>query len=260
MLFLPENLTCGYFDCSEFTGLNTSPERKVLKYEIEFYLEDAKSTYCDGREYSIKQDFIQIAKPGQIRYSTLPFKTLYIKFSATDDLAKMLDCAPEYFHSSHADRIKEKLREIIALNESDENQLLLYSRILSLINLILIDASIPNTASENYPTIAKAKRFIEENYAKPIQLFDIASAVNLSPSYFHTNFTAAVGISPHDYLIRYRIDASKRMLWDTTIGMDVIAEKCGFTNQQYFSKIFKKQTGLTPGQYRKEFQKNYTEE
>jgi len=172
----------------------------------------------------------------------------------------MLDCAPEYFHSSHADRIKEKLREIIALNESDENQLLLYSRILSLINLILIDASIPNTASENYPTIAKAKRFIEENYAKPIQLLDIASFVNLSPSYFHTSFTAAVGISPHDYLIRFRLDAAKRMMWDTTIGMDIIAENCGFTNQQYFSKIFKKQTGLTPSQYRKDFQKNYTEE
>lgn len=260
MLTLPYAINCGYFDCSEFGVLSLSPRRSVTKYEIEFYLEDAHSTFCNGKEYKISKNYIQIAKPGQTRHSELPFKTLYIKFSVDGDIANTLNSLPEYFQASHYDKIKSKLHEIITLNESSENQLLLQSRILSLLNLIVTDAKIPNYACDNYPTVATAKRFIEENFAKPILLCDIARSVNLSPSYFHNTFSDAVGVSPHSYLIKCRIDAAKRMLWDTKINMETIAEACGFTNQQQFSKTFKKQLGITPSQYRKDFQKNYTED
>ena len=50
MLTLPTDITCGYFDCSEFGGLKVSPKRKVLKFEIEFYLEDANSTFSNRKE------------------------------------------------------------------------------------------------------------------------------------------------------------------------------------------------------------------
>ena len=56
MITLPYNITCGYFDCGEFNGLPVSPKRKSVKYEIEFYLEDGKTTFTDGREYLIKKN------------------------------------------------------------------------------------------------------------------------------------------------------------------------------------------------------------
>lgn len=261
MITLPYNITCGYYDCSEFGSLSVSPKRRTTKFEIEFYLEDGLSTFSDENEYKIKKYHIQIAKPNQIRYSILPFKTMCLKFSVDGDIAQNLLKAPEYFRSSHPERIIEKLDEIILLNESGNNDLLLHSRLLSFINLILYDSEIPNLQSgQNYEIIANAKRFIETNYKDNITLKNIANSVNLSPIYFHNIFTAACNISPHDYLINCRIAEAKRQLWNSNIPINLIAEKCGFGCQQYFTKIFKKQTGVTPAKYRKETQKNYLED
>lgn len=261
MIILPYNITCGYYDCSEFGDLSISPKRKTTKFEIEFYLEDGLSTYADNKEYIVKKHHIQIAKPGQIRYSILPFKTMYLKFSAEGELAQKLLNAPEYFSSSHPERITKKLDEIILLNESGNNELLLQSRLLSFLNLVLYDSKIPKLQSgQNYEIIAKAKRYIEINFKHSISLNDISNAVNLSPIYFHNIFSSACGISPHDYLISCRIAEAKKQLWDSKIPLNLVAENCGFGCQQYFNKIFKRQTGTTPGKYRKEIQQNYLED
>lgn len=261
MINLPYNITCGYCDCSEFGSLSVSPKRKTVKFEIEFYLEDGKSTFTDGKEYLIKKHYIQIAKPNQIRYSNLPFKTMYLKFSVSGEIADRLTNAPEYFRSSHPEKIMEKLDEIIVLNENRSNDLLLYSRLLSFLNLVLYDSEIPNSQSgKNYEIISKAKRFIENNYKNSISLKDIANSVNLSHIYFHNIFTFACGISPHDYLIECRITEAKKQLWNCDISLDYIAQNCGFGCAQYFNKIFKKYTGITPGKYRKEIQRNYLED
>jgi AraC-like DNA-binding protein len=260
MLSLPYDIVCGYFDCSEFGDLAVSPKRRVAKFEIEFYIEDGLSTFADGKEYVIKKNYIQIAKPGQIRYSRLPLKTMYLKFCVEGDIADKLNAAPEYFLSSHPVSIAEKLDEIILFNESGNNELMLYSRLLSFINLVLYDSQIPNLQSgANYAIIQKAKRYMEANFSDSIHLEDVASHVNLSPIYFHNVFTSASGQSPHDYLIKYRISQAKKMLWDSSISLSLVAEECGFGCQQYFNKIFKKETGISPGKYRKEFQQNYME-
>lgn len=258
MITLPYDIVCGYYDSREFTNSSVSPKRKVNKFEIEFYLEDGLSTYTDNNEYKIQKYSIQIAKPGQIRYSLLPFKTIFLKFFVDADIAKELENAPKYFRSSHPERIIEKLDEIILLNENKNNEILLQSRLLSFINLILIDSKIPNLQSgENYEIISNAKRYIESNYSKNITLKDIANSVNLSPIYFHNIFKSACGITPHNYLINCRISEAKKQLWTSVIPLNIIAENCGFGCQEYFNKIFKKETGTSPGKYRKEFNENY---
>ena len=257
MLSLPENITCGYFDCSLFGNLPVSPKRTVTKYEIEFYMEDGKTTTADNRTYDIKKDYIQIAKPGQIRYSLLPFRTTYLKFDATGDIAEQLDAAPEYFRSSHPQKISSKLDEMILLS-GNQNQLLLYSHLLALLNLIFFDANIPAPRNgKNYEIIAQAKRFIETHAKYPVKLKDIADSVHLSEIYFHNIFTESTGRSPHQYLIDCRIENAKKLLWNTAIPICRIAEDTGFGCQQYFSKVFKKETGTTPAAYRKSFQQNY---
>lgn len=258
MLNLPTHISCGYFDCSEFGELSESPKRTVSQYEIEFYLEDGKTTTTDDRIYPILKDYIQIAKPGQIRHSQLPFKTAYLKFDASGKLAELLDCAPEYFCSSHPGQIYLKMDELILLREG-ENSLLLYSQFLSLLNLILQDAKIPSARNgKNYETIASAKRYIEHHFSEPITLTDIAEYVHLSKIYFQNIFKESVGITPHQYLINCRIENAKKLLWNSNISMTDVAEKSGFGCQQYLNKVFKKETGMTPVSYRKSFQQNYS--
>ena len=90
-------LDCGCFDGSEFPDMRISPKRRAGRYEIEYYLTDAGVTYCDDEVYPIKADHIQIAKPGQQRYSQLPFNTMYLKFGVNNGLERLLDSAPAYF-------------------------------------------------------------------------------------------------------------------------------------------------------------------
>jgi len=258
MLTLPQNISCGYFDCSDFGSITVSPKRTVTKFELEFYLEDGKTTTTDNRTYQIKKDYIQIAKPGQIRYSELPFRTAYIKFDADGDLAEKLMNIPEYFCNSHPQRIYNKIDEIILLNEGD-NEYLLYSRLLSLLNAVFYDAEIPTSRnSEYHETVMEAKRYIENNFNTQIKLKDIADSVHLSEIYFHSIFKEAVGKSPHQYLIDCRIENAKKLLWNVNVPISLVAEKSGFGCQQYLNKVFKKETGMTPNEYRKGFQDNYS--
>ena len=155
--------------------------------------------------------------------------------------------------------MRNKLDEIILLLEKgDDSELLLQSCMLSVINLIIYDSKI-STANIgiDYQTISAAKKFIENHYSEKIKLNDIAKSVNLSDIYFHKCFTLATGLTPHQYLMRCRIENAKKLLWNSDMAMSGVAEKCGFCSQQHMNKIFKKETGMTPLQYRKNIQQNY---
>lgn len=257
MIILPEEISCGYWDSSEFSGLSLSPHRTVTRYEIELYLEDGKTTFTDGEAFDIKKNYIQISRPGQVRHSLLPFKTLYLKFPVTGVLAQELDACPHYFQASHPERLRSKLEEIIRLKECGR-QLMLYSHLLALLDLIFFDAKIPSHRSgKNYEIIASAKEYIRRHFTEKITLSDVARAVHLSDIYFHTVFTEAEGISPHEYLIDCRLEHAKKMLWSTDVSIGEVAEKSGFGAQQYLTRVFKNKTGITPAMYRKNFQKNY---
>lgn len=249
-------LTCGRFDGSEFPGMHMSPERRAVRYEIEYYLTDAGETYCDGQTFTIRADHVQIARPGQKRHSQLPFNTMFLKFGATGEIADMLDDAPAYFKVKDADRLRALFEEIISLQEEHTAKLLLCAKAAELLHYVLLCAGSAGTFEET-DAISRAKRFIEENYSRPITLRDICSAVNLSQTYFHTLFTKTCGNTPHDYLTDVRIAAAKKLLWSTDIPVTTVAEKSGFANQQYLNKVFKSKTGVTPGAYRNSFRQKY---
>ena len=259
MLTLPQNIICGYFHSFEQFGDSAhTPLRTVEMFEIEFYQADGGITYCDDKAYHIQQNYIQIAKPGQVRHTQLPFTTQYLKFKADGELANHLMRAEDYFFSNHAEKIRKLLDDIIiVLDQTEINTLRLHSKLLAVLDLILNDAAAPIQDASTVDTIRTAKRFIEKHAGEPIALDDIAATVNLSKTYFHSLFTNAVGQTPHDYLILCRINNAKKMLWDSRNSISFIAEHCGFGCQQYFNKIFKQKTGITPGQYRKSTNENY---
>ena len=258
MLQLPTQIECGYFDCSKFSGLKQSPKRKVTQFEVEFYLANGLKTVTNGRVYPILKNHIQIAKPGQERYSFLPFKTAFLKFCATGELAERLQHTPDYFCSSHPGRICSMLEEVILLSEQS-NSLRFYGKLLLLLEQILADAKITaHRSGANYQSIAAAKAFMNQHLAEPIRLCDIAASVHLSEIYFHRLFTEACGLTPHRYLQNCRLDRAKRLLWETEIDIGKIAAEAGFGCQQYFNKVFKREVGVTPTAYRQSFWQKYT--
>lgn len=102
----------------------------------------------------------------------------------------------------------------------------------------------------NNELLKKAYAYISQNYSKQITLSDVAEYVHLNPTYLSTTFKKTSGYSFKYYLNSVRIEESKRLLSNTDYSILDIAIACGFQDQSYFTKTFKKFTGLTPGQFR----------
>lgn len=99
--------------------------------------------------------------------------------------------------------------------------------------------------------IRLAKQYVAEHYMEPVGLEEVANAVHLNPSYFSTAFKKEVGMNFIDYLISCRLDAAKNLLKTTNDSMSAIAERIGYTDTKYFSKLFTKIVGIKPSEYRK---------
>lgn len=98
--------------------------------------------------------------------------------------------------------------------------------------------------------ISKAIKYINENYHENISLDDVAKEMNMSYHYFSKFFKESVGKNFVDYLTELRIEKSKNMLKDLGISIKEICNEIGYCDPNYFSKIFKKATGMTPTEYR----------
>jgi AraC-like DNA-binding protein/ligand-binding sensor protein len=104
--------------------------------------------------------------------------------------------------------------------------------------------------TKNSELIKKAMAYISLNFQYNITLEEVANQVNLHPSYFSTIFKQSIGSSFKEYINMVRIEESKRLLMNTDFSIIDIAIATGFEDQSYFSKVFKKYTGMTPKQYR----------
>lgn len=98
--------------------------------------------------------------------------------------------------------------------------------------------------------IARAKSYIETNFAKDISLESIALEIGLSACYLSTLFKNIEKISIKDYITDIRIETSKQYLKDINMKIYEVAANVGYTDSRYFSQLFRKRTGYTPGQYR----------
>jgi AraC-like DNA-binding protein/ligand-binding sensor protein len=105
-------------------------------------------------------------------------------------------------------------------------------------------------AGPGQETIRRAIAHIARHYAEPLTLETVAAEAGLSPAYFSTLFKQVSGVSFRAYLNQVRVEESKRLLAATDYPLVDIAMAMGFTDQSYYSKVFKRYTGLTPKQYR----------
>ena len=99
--------------------------------------------------------------------------------------------------------------------------------------------------------VSEAIQFIEKNYHTHITLEQVAEQLKISANYLSRLFTKELNISFTYYIIQARINRAKELLTDTHMKTYEIAHRVGFTDESYFSRVFKKSTGIKPNEYRK---------
>jgi AraC family transcriptional regulator len=109
-------------------------------------------------------------------------------------------------------------------------------------------------SSENrtltHAQLKQAIDYIHTYLDRDLSLSELASIVNISPTYFASLFKRAMGISPHQYVIQQRVKQAKLMLSKTDLAIADIAQQVGFSSQSHLTQQFKRFTGMTPKQVR----------
>lgn len=100
------------------------------------------------------------------------------------------------------------------------------------------------------PTILMALSFINRNFTADISLTQLSEYVYTNSSTLSSEFNAELGMSLSEYITSLRIQKAQTLLKETSASVPEIAMQAGFTSAKYFREIFKKQTGMSPNQYR----------
>jgi len=100
--------------------------------------------------------------------------------------------------------------------------------------------------------VGQVREFLRENFAREISLEDISRRFNFTSSYLSKIFIKHAGEAPSKYLISLRINEAKYLLANhPELSVKEVAERVGYPDQFYFSRLFKQTTGSTPKEYQK---------
>ena len=97
----------------------------------------------------------------------------------------------------------------------------------------------------------EAIRFLEANCTRPVSLGEVAARLHLSPNYLSTIFHRECGKTLREYTIALRVERARKMLAETSEPIKAIAELAGFSDEYYFSRVFKRVVGMPPGAFRR---------
>lgn len=214
-------------------------------YELVYYPAGTGSATIGDTTYSYSPDTFFIIPPNVMHDETrhTDSKILCLSFACPHPLSD------EIAHIDQSHIIYKILKDI--LNESIHQPYGYQDMILAKLNQLMIQIARMNAShvsgSKNFQYIIN---YLKENFHEKIQLRDCAKQLNISYDYFQHKFKEITGLSPQQFLIEQRLDASKDLLLDERLNCTEIAYRCGFSTSAQFSMLFKRVYHISPLQYR----------
>lgn len=98
--------------------------------------------------------------------------------------------------------------------------------------------------------LQKALEYMDANFLSNPSLNDISSKAYMAPNYFHKIFKETFGLTPFEYMLDKRMNIAKELLGFSSLNIKQIAEQAGYNDEFYFSKVFKKHSGVSPSKFR----------
>ncbi len=102
--------------------------------------------------------------------------------------------------------------------------------------------------------LRRVMSLIAESYESDLSLSDLAEVAGMSTFHFAREFKRTTGTTPHQYLIKFRVDRAKALLSGSEMPLVEVSSRSGFSHQSHFTRLFRRLTGTTPQSYRLTFQ------
>ncbi|WP_145047554.1 AraC family transcriptional regulator [Paenibacillus xylanexedens] len=256
--------------------------------EVELYMGDYNRCGLDWRDLDYTPDYskfywicegegwLKIGEqeyypvPGQLvlmpegvtqSYSSIsnqPFLKYWCHFSAKVGGINLFQIVkfPHFCTIDQPEQINTIFRDILMYLKSGEvyGHMMAKSKLMELISQYVMRMDIEQIAYLNVPAIEKITAvlaYIDSHIEENISVQELAQLAYMHPNYFIRFFKQQIGVPPIHYITGKKIDKAKELLSCTPSTVTIIAEHLGFSDLYYFSRQFKKHTGLTPTDYRK---------
>ena len=255
--------SCGTYRLKTRPKLPTYWQKGRRDYQILYVANGKTHFWFDGKEEIVSAGHMVLYKPEEIQkyvyYLEDTPEVFWIHFTGSDVKNILayhgISLDEHVFYCGVLPDYKALFRKII-----QELQLCRYGYedyIASLFNdiLLLVDRQQheQKKATGNVQEqIERAAAYFNENYNTKISIDDYAESLHISTNWFIHNFKQYAGMSPAQYILSLRMVNAQSLLERTTYNIKEISEIVGYENPLYFSRVFKKEIGKSPAQYRKE--------
>lgn len=160
------------------------------------------------------------------------------------------------FHPNNIDPYLAILSELYGVADSMEyiRDMMIHEKLSSLLTLIMKESWHPEHSGRNSPKkhdLKYIKEYLDNHYKEKVTLDTLADQFFINKFYLTRIFKEQYGSSINNYLIQKRITSAKQLLRFTDNSIDYICAECGIEDANYFSRLFKKVEGVSPGEYRK---------
>lgn len=256
--------SCGTYHLYTRPKLPTHRPRGRLDYQILYIASGKAHFYFDGIEQIIPAGNMVIYRPKEeqryyyygadhtevywLHFTGSNVKNILRKYGIADDV--------HVIHTGTSLEYKRIFLQIIQelkLCKDDYEELLVnYLQHLLILIYRCITSEPKNKPHSLMYEMDAAVRYFHENYNKPISIENYAAEHHMSVSWFIRNFKDYTNSTPTQYLLALRIQNAQTLLESTSYNVTEIAEIVGYDNPLYFSRIFKKQNGMSPSDFRKQ--------
>ena len=242
------------------------------EFSVDVLMEDIHWEKCGISQvhgvYSVRQakEFLKknavnilicdIEMPGENGLDLVEWAMEYARFSKDPMICIMLTCHPEYSFLRKAMQLGCQDYLLKQVDEEDLEASL--KKAVEALNLrSKAYRQEPEKEPESGRDIIRQKvlPYIHQNLTEPFTVSELAQNVSLNPQYMMRLFKKETNMSVLEYVTEQRILRAKELLLSTDSSIENIAVQLGYYNYTYFMKVFKRNMGMSPGQYRKQYGK-----
>lgn len=253
--------------------MHTSPVYETSRpkgrgdYQLYYVASGKLHIILEGKEKVLTKGNMVLFRPGETQiyniYAADKPETYWVHFTGADveqlleryDLPKGENLFYVGNSSDYQWLFGQMIRELQLRRPNFEDLLAMNLRTMILmINRSIIECK--NAGTLVLDEIEKAIHYFNDNYNRPIVIEDYAERHLMSPCWFIQNFKQLTKTTPMQYIVSLRITNAMNMLENKNYNVSQIAAAVGYDNALYFSRLFKKHTGMSPKEYRKSLEKN----
>lgn len=238
-----------------YNGWNI-PMRTINNHELVFVIKGRGKIVYEKREVTVSENDVVYFYPG-IKHALYvedePYMEFYAVHFSPEENEKKLNL-PDIFNIKGNFKPAELMGELLKTWSGREymfewrQELLMSEIIYTLYKLMYIKNEV---SASNDIRITRVIDYIHKNPYEKHTVESLCRISELKKSFFCENFKKLTGLSPISYCIKLKLEFSKSMLMESDMTIRKIALKCGFNDEFYYSRMFRKYFGISPSEYRK---------